>query len=129
MLGALMGPTPGVVTWFRVYCGALALVYLALLVGGIAFLFFGAFADSLPDQGQMPRAFMVGYALVLMVLGLVFCGGFTAGVFLPARPWAWVYGIVLIAVGFASPCCIPFSVALLIFWLKPECQAYFGRSA
>ena len=121
-----MSPAPGVVTWFRIYCGALALVYLALLVGGIAFLFFGAFADHLESE-EMPRAFLVGYAAVLMVLGAVFAAAFAYGAFLPPRPWAWIYGIVLIAVGFTSACCLPFSVALLIFWLKPEAKAWFGR--
>jgi MFS family permease len=122
-----MSPTPGVVTWFRVYCGALSLVYLAMFVGGIAFLFFGAFADHLGRSEEMPRALMVAYALVLIVLGAVFAAAFGAGAFLRPKPWVWVYGIVLISIGFMSACCLPFSVALLIFWLKPEAKAYFGR--
>ena len=54
---------------------------------------------------------------------------FSAGIFLPPRLWVWIYGIVLIAVGFTSACCIPFCVPLLIYWLKPEAKAYFGRPA
>ena len=40
-----------------------------------------------------------------------------AAIFLPPRPWVWIYDLVLIAIGFMSCCILPFSVALLIFWL------------
>jgi MFS family permease len=124
-----MAPTPGVVTWFRVYCGALSLVYLALLVAGIAFLFFGAFAGHLPDSEEVPRALLIAYGLVVIVLGAVFAAAFAAGAFLPPKPWVWIYGLVLIAFGFTSACCLPFCIALLIFWLKPEVKVHFGRPA
>jgi hypothetical protein len=122
-----MDPTPGVVKWFRVYCGALALVYLAVIAGGIAFLVFGAFGSHPQKSEEVPRVVLVAYAFFLMLLGAVFAAAFGAGVFLRPKPWVWVYAIVLITVGFTSPCCLPFSVPLLIFWLKPECKAYFGR--
>jgi hypothetical protein len=122
-----MSPTPGVVTWFRVYCGALALVYLGCIVGGIFVLVTSG--DTRGTSDAVSRGVMLGYGAALIVLGLVLSAAFAAGVFLPPKPWVWVYGIVLISIGFMSACCLPFCVALLIFWLKPEARAYFGRPA
>jgi hypothetical protein len=76
---------------------------------------------------QMSRGVMMGYGVVLIVLGMGLSAAFAAGIFLPPQPWVWVYGIVLISIGFMSACCLPFCVAMLIFWLKPETKAYFGR--
>jgi MFS family permease len=118
---------PGVVTWYRVYCGALAVVYLALVVGGVAFMFF---SDRIAQgDDEVPQWFGIVYGAVLIVLGLVFLSAYLAAFFLPAKPWVWIYGIVLISIGFTSACCLPFSIVLLIFWLKPECKVYFGRPA
>jgi len=122
-----MSPTPGVVTWFRVYCGALSLVYLGCIAGGMFVIVSGAGLHSGSDH--VSRGFMLGYGAVLIVLGLGLSAAFAAGIFLPPKPWVWVYGIVLIAIGFMSACCLPFCTALLIFWLKPEAKAYFGRPA
>ena len=120
-----MPPAPGVVTWFRVYCGALALVYLGCIVGGIFMLVTGGNLHGTTDQ--MSRGVVMGYGVVLIVLGMGLSGAFAAGIFLPPQPWVWVYAIVLISIGFMSACCLPFCVAMLIFWLKPETKAYFGR--
>jgi hypothetical protein len=118
-------PTPSVVKWFRVYCGALSLVYLGCVVGGV---FISLYAEELGQSEDAPRWLMVAYGSALVFLGLVLAAVFGAGVVLQPRPWVWIYGIVLIAIGFSSPCCIPASVPLLFFWLKPETRVYFGRS-
>ena len=39
---------------------------------------------------------------------------------------AWVYGIVVIALGIATCYFFPFSIPLLIFWIKPEVKAYMN---
>jgi hypothetical protein len=46
---------------------------------------------------------------------------------LPPRPWTWIYHLVIICFGMTSACCIPMCVPLVIFWLKPDTKAYFGR--
>lgn len=120
-----MAQTPGVVTWYRVYCGALAAVYLLFIAGGIAIMFF---SDEISKGEDMPEWFGVAYGALFVLLGLVFAAAYGAALFLPPKPWVWIYGIVLIAIGFTSACCLPFCIALLIFWLKPECKAYFGRA-
>ena len=64
---------------------------------------------------------------VYAAFGLVFAGAFAVGLLMPRKPWAWIYGIVLIALGMTSACCIPATIPLLIFWIKPEAKAFFGR--
>ena len=117
-------PTPTVVTWFRIYCGALSLVYLACIAGG---LFICISVDELARTEDTPRWLLMAYGSGLIFLGVVLAAVFAAGVVLQPKPWVWIYGIVLIAIGFSSPCCIPASIPLLVFWLKPDTRVYFGR--
>ena len=64
---------------------------------------------------------------MLAGIGSVFSALFVASFLLPPRPWAWIFHLVLICIGMTSGCTLPASVALLIFWLKPETRVYFGR--
>jgi hypothetical protein len=111
---------PAVIPWFKAYSAFLTLLYLAVIV-------YGAFMASRPAVFEMPEGFGRFFGLALAVLGLAFAIGFGAGLFLPRRPWAWVYGLVLICIGLTG-CTLPFSAALLFFWIKPETQAWFGRN-
>jgi hypothetical protein len=77
------------------------------------------------DAERAQAAVMVG---VLIVVMLPFLAAFAASLFLKARPWVWVYDLVLIAFGFTGCLTLPFAIALLIYWLKPETKAYFGRT-
>jgi len=102
----------------------MALVYLGCIVGGYFFLQippaeFGEDLDPMEVQIQ-------GY--LLMIVGVPFAIFFGAAPFLPKRPWAWIYGIVAIAFGMTSPCCLPASIPLLIFWIKPETKAFFEQA-
>ena len=65
--------------------------------------------------------------VIYAIMGLVFAIVFAVGLFLPRKPWGWIMGIVLIALGMTSVCCLPATIPLLIFWLKPDAKAYFGR--
>lgn len=114
--------TPKVWPWYVAYCISLALVYFLLLVGGIVLIFF---FDLLPPEEKIGLGFAAVFSIVL---GLVFAAGFAAGPFLPRKPWAWIYGMVLISIGMTSACCLPASIPLLIFWIKPETKIFFGRS-
>lgn len=114
--------TPKIWPWYVAYCIALALVYFLLLVGGIVLVFF---FDLLPPEEKIGLSFAAVFSIVL---GLVFAAAFAAGPFLPKKPWVWIYGIVLICIGMTSACCLPASIPLLIFWIKPETKIFFGRS-
>jgi hypothetical protein len=65
-------------------------------------------------------------ALLTCVSG-AFLAASAAPFLLPARPWVWIYDLVVICLGMTSACFLPATIPLLIFWIKPEVKAYFGR--
>ena len=121
------GAAPPVWMWFRVYSGAMAFMYLVVAGFGVFFMVTGpqiaAASDNPADAAIIP--FM---GLVYGVLGVVFMAVFAVGLGLPRKPWGWIYGIVLIGLGMTSVCCLPATIPLLVFWIKPETKAFFGRS-
>lgn len=89
-------------------------------------------ADSLSSYGEpatgtdaraiwLQGMIMTGISIPLMFI-------FALGLLTPRRPWGWVYGFVPIAIGLTSPCCLPASIPLLLFWLKPEVKHWFNMS-
>lgn len=63
---------------------------------------------------------------VLAVGGLSFGGFYAIAAMIPRRPWRWTVGLVAICLGLTG-CTAPFAIPLLIFWVKPETKAAFGR--
>ena len=116
-------PRPAAVTWFLVYCGVLCALYLVLVACGVLVLAMGpAKLDMKPVEATVT-------GVLLTVLGGAFLAVSAAPFFLPARPWVWIYDLVVICIGMTSACFLPASIPLLIFWMKPEVKAYFGRSS
>lgn len=113
---------PSVLTWQKIYCGLMSCLYIVTMIGGSIFLFLATTLSNGQDA-----AILIFQGIVLLVLGLIFAGVFAASFFIPNRPWAWIYNIVLICLGMSSCCTLPATIPLLIYWLKPETQAYFGR--
>jgi MFS family permease len=112
---------PGVVTWYIVYCVCMALMYLILVVGGVVL---AIMADSIGDSDMSAgeaRLMGVIFGAVCLPLAVFYL----AGPILPKRNFAWIYGIVAIAIGMTSACCLPMVIPLLIYWIKPETRAYF----
>jgi hypothetical protein len=118
-------PAPPVLPWYWAYCGAMALLYLACVAGGVLMIVFRE-SIAAAEPRDSPTLWLV-YGLALIAVGAVLAAVYLAAFFLPARRWAWVYHLVLIAFGLTSCCCLPASIPLLIFWIKPETQAHFGR--
>ena len=121
--------TPGVVKWYKVYAATLAAIYVILLLGCAVGLFFSLRAS--PDfwqEADMPPLLFYLYLIGLAELSLVLGGAYIAAFFTPRKPWAWTYHIVLICIGFSSACFLPICVPLLIYWLRPEAKAYYGKS-
>src|SRR5262245_46927331 len=116
--------TPQVVIWNRVYCGALALMYLALMVAGLILVVFHQ--DLGRNDRQNPPEFWFFLGAALVVMDLPFFLAAAAGAVLPPKPWVWIYHLVIIAIGMTSICTLPFCIPLLIFYLRPETRAYFG---
>ena len=120
--GALLNlATPPVYKWFIAYCITMALLYLVTAIVGVVFL---VIEPTDPDMTEAEAKVM---GSVFLILGLVFFAGYVAGPFLPRTSWAWIFGLVLICIGLSSACCLPVCLPLLLFWLKPELKAFFGR--
>ncbi|NNE91754.1 MAG: hypothetical protein HKN23_08915 [Verrucomicrobiales bacterium] len=118
----LPSPTPPVITWFKVYAGFMAFIYLAVMaMGGFLLVL-----DD-PSMTEEDRLGMIVGGAVYLVLGLVFLVVFLIPFFLKPSPGAWVYDIVLICIGLTSVCLLPACIPLLIFWMKPEVKQHFGR--
>ena len=124
MLPNRQAAKPGVVGWYYAYCAAMALLYLFCIAIGVAGV---VFRNEIADRDSPPEVIAL-LGVMFAVLGVVLMVAFAAAPFLSPRPWAWIYHLVLIALGMTSACCLPASVPLLLFWIKPETRAYFGRT-
>jgi len=107
--------------WYRVYCAAMVVLYLALTVVGVVL------AVVQPDTREYDRDEVLVMGIIYAVVGAVFFLVFAVALFLPPKPYNWIVGFVMMAIGMTSCCCLPAVIPLLIFWIKPETQQFFGR--
>ena len=115
------GEPPKVVFWFKMYAGLMAFMFALVTIAGIVML---AAPLGLPEEDGVPVAILGG---VYLMMGLMFLGATLVPFFAGQRSWAWVYNLILIALGMTS-CTIVFSIPLLIYWIKPETREYYGQS-
>lgn len=108
--------------WYRVYCGAMVAIYVLTMGLGAVLIF------SPPDPDSFSSAENTIAGSVYLVIGLVFAVVFAVALFLPRRSYNWIVGIVMMAIGMTSCCFVPAVLPLLIFWVRPETRAYFGRN-
>jgi hypothetical protein len=110
--------------WYRVYLASLA--GLSLFGAGIGvFLLIGSQSASISAQEAQEFLLM---GIIYGILGFLVAIIYAVALFLPKKPWNWIVGIVFIAFGMTSCCTIPAAIPLLIFWIKPETKAVFGRN-
>jgi len=112
---------PAVIFWFKFYAGSLCFLYL--LTAGFSFFFF--FAD--PSQTEIPKVTAQLIGVFMLVVSLVLIAACLLPFLLAPRPWLWVYNLVIICLGMTSACYLLVCIPLLIFWLKPETQRYYGK--
>lgn len=107
---------PAVILWYRVYAATTLLLYVGMLVGWTML--------NTGDRPHGPEAAL----MLLIVLGaaLVFGGFYAVAAMVPYKPWGWTLGLVAICLGLSS-CLVVAAVPLLIYWMKPETKAAFGR--
>jgi hypothetical protein len=115
---------PPVVICYRVYCGFVTLLSLAAMASGILLL---KFRERISADQNMPQEVWLLYGIGLLVLGGVSFIAYLIAFFLPRKPRSWIYHTVMIALGMGHPCSLPVTLPLLIFWIKPEVQEYFGQ--
>ncbi len=107
--------------WYRMLCSAIVVSGIVwAIVGGVAII------ASFDETGkEASDTFNGGVLFILM--GAVPALIFLLGVIFPPRSWSWFYGVLLLVLAILSCFLSPFAVALLIFWMKPETQNFFGR--
>lgn len=107
--------------WYRIYCAVLMVLYLLVTVAGIALAIFQ------PESREYKSEEMLIMGIIYALIGGFFFIVFTVALMLPPKPYNWIVGIVMMAIGMTSCCFLPFVIPLFIYWLKPETQAFFGR--
>lgn len=110
---------PAVWPWYVAFCAAMVVMWLVLVILGLSFILSG------PPNPEMSAGEARVMGLIFIVLGAALMAPYAAAPFLPRRRWAWVLGIVLIALSMTGACCLPAAIPLLIFWVKPETKAFF----
>lgn len=113
---------PKAVFWFRVYAGCMAGLYGLVFLVGAACLIWGI--SSAPPADK-PLFLVMGamYGSIGFLFGVAYSLAFS---FKPT-PFAWVYHLVLICIGFGGCPTIAASIPLLIYWIKPEIRRYYGK--
>jgi hypothetical protein len=126
---------PGVLFWYRLYCGILCALSGLDILTGLALLLFRRFLPDLPSQDAPPslatlQGMLSSYgpalAAVFVGVGVLMTALFALTFFLPRNPWAWIYHLALIGLGLTDPCLFLPCVFLMVFWLKPQTRTYFG---
>lgn len=108
--------------WYRVYCAVLATLYLLVIALGVFLLV------AQPSSREYSRDELAFIGVLYIIIGAVLFLVFAVALFLPPKPYNWIVGIVMMAIGMTSCCFVPFVVPLLIFWFKPETKRFFGRN-
>ncbi len=121
--GGATADEPRVLRWYRAYCALMAGLYLVCGVIGFVLLF--SDRPWIQTEDQVAGR---GAGLLLAGLATPCCAGFAIGLLLPRRPWGWTYGLVLIAIGMTSVCCLPATIPLLVLWLRKDVKRFFGRA-
>jgi hypothetical protein len=109
---------PTVLVWFKVYCGILAALYLLLIL--IYLLIDSNSLEMEALEAQILGWIFIGISIPLFIVSIL-------PFLLKPKPWVWIYDLVIICIGMTSGCFLPICIPLLIFWIKPETQAYFRR--
>ncbi len=77
---------------------------------------------------EMPQASANIMGVMILAISLVLIVVCFLPFVLAPRPWLWAYNLVIICLGMTSACYLLVCIPLLIFWLKPETQRYFGKN-
>lgn len=105
--------------WYRAFCVLMVAANLFVAFIGI----FPVIVGMIKNNRDSVELYAAGGFHI--VLGIMVAIPYAISFFAPRKPWHWVYGIVLISVPMMSCACLPISIPLLIFWLKPQAKQMF----
>ena len=113
--------------WYVIYCVAMAILYLLCSLGGVILLVNVDNIASMDPTTESMEIWLMGLLLIVLCVPLMFLYG--AAPLLPKNRLGWNVGLVCIALGMTSTCCIPFAIFLLIGWINEATRSYFGVSS
>jgi hypothetical protein len=108
---------PRVVFWFQIFCVFMTLACTVFFVGGMW---------AVSDAGGLGKLGAQAGTASFMLTAMALTGiAYLTALFLKPRPWVWVYGLVLIGVGFFGLLTALICIPLLVFWFKAETREYY----
>lgn len=107
---------PGVVLFFRLYMGALTVLGVGLVALGLALI--GTAPVGAPKVDDLINA------VFYVVCGATTSATHAIALFGGRRPWVHTFGLVLIAFGTLSCCCLPMTLPLLLAWNKSDVKKW-----
>jgi len=116
--------SPAGLILFRGYCIVAGL--LALVIGSLGML--GLAIDGFDPAKFDSTAGGVEVATILFLYLLVEGIALGIALFLPRRPWAWIWSLIAIALGVAG-ITIFGAVPLMIYWVRTDMRTYYGFGA
>lgn len=108
-------------SWFAAYCSGMGALCFFCWLAGVIFL--TADADLVAFNPDEARSMGIWLVLSCTPLTLMFA----SAPFLPRKPWAWRFGLFLIALGLLTVCCLPLAVPLLMGWLRQDIRGWYSR--
>ena len=118
---------PKAVGWARTYALAFTLMYGLCALGGVLLVGLGATGHVTQSHHRDGGEQIVqGVIMTVMGIGLAILSGMTWKRTDQRTKSAWMFHMVLQAIGLTSCCCIPFALPLLLQWNKPEVKQWYG---
>ncbi|MEJ7766024.1 MAG: DUF2510 domain-containing protein [Acidimicrobiales bacterium] len=108
-------------SWYIRYVIGMVVVYLCLTAWALFQL------NSEPGLTPLEADPLRFQATLILFVGPALCVLFLFGLFIPKRPWGWIYSLLLICWGMTNICAWPITIPLLLKWITPEMKAYFKR--
>jgi len=114
---------PEAVYYFRIYAVLLLLVWL---------IAFGMSVYALVDplmKGVSSTTGSFVFALFMTAISFLFMIPSAIMVFAGRAKWVYTLGVVMLGLQtLMNPCCLPLTVPLLVYWMKPETKRWFGTN-
>ena len=104
---------PKVVFWLKIYCLIVFIFSLIQIIFSF-FLFYQAW-----DYGDS------GFFALFVLIGALPFLLYILPIFLPRKPWVWIFNAGIIGFSFITCFFIPFAVPIIFFWLKPEVKKFY----
>jgi hypothetical protein len=114
---------PAVIGYFRIYAITTIFLFAAFLV------VWQYLTPAAPNEVPTEIHPTLRGALTVIAMGTVALAWvclFVVGAFVPYKPWGWTVGLIVLCLGLSS-CTAIAAIPLLIYWMKPETKAAFGR--